>query len=313
MAFKFLPLAICFSLWSWSWSSFLYTTERYLYILLVLTSDTSNCGGFCRPSSHWLLRWFALSITFLAFWMDPIFQLVVFSVVNKIWRVMIPCACILYSNANIKDNAWILGEHSFLFRTLTYLSIFDYFNWQLILYLVLVWWLRPGSLSSIGINWNFISSIDIVLIDIYCGSLDTFLPLFLYLISVKYHLLLGISSPKLIFVVLIGILFSIGVLSIICCVDLIPFDITPHVLMCYGINHLLICFLSQSCVDLDLDITWTTFSCHTLVCLLVYLVFLSKLYLLWFYKAFACSVTNLYYFSMLIFLDPIYRGYSTKS
>ena len=56
MAFKFLPLAICFLLWSWSWSSFLYTTERYLYILLVLTSDTSNCGGLCRPSSHWLLR-----------------------------------------------------------------------------------------------------------------------------------------------------------------------------------------------------------------------------------------------------------------
>ena len=46
----------CFLLWSWSWSSFLYTTERYLYVLLVLTSDTSNCGGLCRPSSHWLLR-----------------------------------------------------------------------------------------------------------------------------------------------------------------------------------------------------------------------------------------------------------------
>ena len=66
------------------------------------------------------------------------FQLVVFSVGNKIWRVMIPCVCILYSNANIKDNAWILGEHSFLFRTLTYLSSFDPFNWHLVLYLQLV-------------------------------------------------------------------------------------------------------------------------------------------------------------------------------
>ena len=35
MAFKFLPLAICFLLWSWSWSSFLYTTEKYLNMLLV--------------------------------------------------------------------------------------------------------------------------------------------------------------------------------------------------------------------------------------------------------------------------------------
>ena len=135
-----------------------------------------------------------------------------------------------------------IGGAFLLFRTLTYLSIFDPFNWHLILYLVLVQWLRPGSLSSIGINWNLISPPQIfVLIDIYCGSFYTpFCLIFLYLISVKYHLLLGISSPKLIFVVLIGILFSIGVLSIICCVDLIPFDITPHVLMCYGINHLLI-------------------------------------------------------------------------
>ena len=42
--------------WSWYCTSFLYTTDRYLYILLVLRSDTSNCGGLCRPSSHWLLR-----------------------------------------------------------------------------------------------------------------------------------------------------------------------------------------------------------------------------------------------------------------
>ena len=31
----------------WSWSSFLYTTEKYLHILLVMTSDSNNCGGFC--------------------------------------------------------------------------------------------------------------------------------------------------------------------------------------------------------------------------------------------------------------------------
>ena len=95
---------------------------------------------FCS-SSYWLLRWIALfiakcfvftPIACLASCMDPIFQLVVFSIVNKIWRVMIPCACILYSNINIKDNAWILGKHSFLFRTLSYLSIFDPFISHLI-------------------------------------------------------------------------------------------------------------------------------------------------------------------------------------
>ena len=44
----------------------------------------------------------AYLLPFFASCKDPNFQLVVFSVVNKIWRVMIPCACISYSNANIK-------------------------------------------------------------------------------------------------------------------------------------------------------------------------------------------------------------------
>ena len=52
---------------------------------LSMTSDTRNCGGFCRPSSYWLLHWIALFIVkifiltpvvFLTSWMDPIFQLV---------------------------------------------------------------------------------------------------------------------------------------------------------------------------------------------------------------------------------------------
>ena len=44
---------------------------------------------------------FVLFIAFFVSCKDHIFLLVVFSVVNKIWRVMIPCECILYSNANI--------------------------------------------------------------------------------------------------------------------------------------------------------------------------------------------------------------------
>ena len=36
--------------------------------------------------------------------------------------------------------------------------------------------------------------------------------------------------------------------------DLIPIDITLHVLMYFGIIHMLICFFPQSCVDLDFDI-----------------------------------------------------------
>ena len=92
----------------------------------------------------------------------------------------------------------------------------------------------------------------------------------------------------LILCVLIGILFSIGVLSIICCVDMIPFDITPHVLMCFGINHLLFWFFPQSCVDLDFDIIWTTFSLCSFLGLLsvfvqiVSLVVLVSLYMLFY-------------------------------
>ena len=95
---------------------------------LSMTSDTSNCGGFCRPSSYWLLHWIALFIAFFASCKDPNLQLVVFSVVNKIWRVMIHCACILYSNANtnIIHESW--GSFRLLFGTLSYQSTFNPFN-----------------------------------------------------------------------------------------------------------------------------------------------------------------------------------------
>ena len=56
-------------------------------------------------------------------------------------------------------------------------------------------------------------------------------------------------------------------------------------------------------------------SCHTLVCaILVYLVFLFKLYLLFgSWKLYACIFTICLYHGMLAFFDPIYRGNSTKS
>ena len=60
------------------------------------------------------------------------FSIVLFSVVNDIWRVMIPCVCILYSKANIKiiHESW--GWFPLLFTTLSYQSLFDPFNWHLI-------------------------------------------------------------------------------------------------------------------------------------------------------------------------------------
>ena len=127
------------------------------------------------------------------------------------------------------------------------------------------------------------------------GVLIPFCFILLYLISVKYHPLLGIFSPSWYFCFLIGILFSIGVLSIICCVDLIPFDITLHVLMCFGINHLLILFFLNHVLIWILIYFGQPF-CVTLWCalFLVYLVFSSKLYLVWFLKDFACTFSNIY-------------------
>ena len=60
------------------------------------------------------------------------FSTVSFSVVNDIWRVMIPFVCILYSNANLKIMHEFRGSFPLLFRTLSYQSIFDPFNWHLI-------------------------------------------------------------------------------------------------------------------------------------------------------------------------------------
>ena len=84
-----------------------------------------NCLIYCQG--------FILTpIVFLTSCMDPIFQLVLFSVVNDIWKVMIPCVCILYSNANIKIMHESWGSVPLLFRTLSYQLIFDIFNWYLI-------------------------------------------------------------------------------------------------------------------------------------------------------------------------------------
>ena len=75
---------------------------------------------------------FLTSIVFLASCMDPIFQLVQFRVVNNIQRVMIPCVCIFYSNANINIMHESWGSFRLLFGTLSYQSTFDPFNWHLI-------------------------------------------------------------------------------------------------------------------------------------------------------------------------------------
>ena len=148
MVFYFLSLAICFILWGWPCISLL-TGKIFPYTHCPWTIDIHICGriffvhphiGSCvdlpylLPSVFVLLPLPSLPLSWIL-----IFKLVVFSVLNKIWRVMIPCACILYSNTNIKDNAWILGEHSLLFRTLSYLSNIWSFKLAFDFYLMCLW------------------------------------------------------------------------------------------------------------------------------------------------------------------------------
>ena len=68
---------------------------------------------------------------------------------------------------------------------------------------------------------------------------------------------------------LIGILFSICVLSLMCClIRFLLISLTSCVDVFWNQSVVdLIC--PQSCVDLDFDIIWKTFSCHTLVCILL--------------------------------------------
>ena len=141
-----------------------------------------------------------------------------------------------------QDNAWILGEHPFYLKTLSHLSTFDPFNWHLILYLLL----RYHQLVLIGIEY--------------------------LLHSYLFQLIFIVVS-----FLLIGILFSIGVLSLMCW--MIWFLLISH-FMCWCVLESIICwfdFSSRSCVDLDFDIIWTTF-CITFWCalFLVYFVFSSK-------------------------------------
>ena len=53
-----------------------------------------------------------------------------------------------------------------------------------------------------------------------------------------------------------------------CCFDSIPIDITRTscVDVFWNQSYVDLIFFSQSCVDLDFDVIWTTFLCHTLVC-----------------------------------------------
>ena len=98
MVFYFLSLAICFILWGWP-CIYLLTGKIFPYthcgrIFLWMTLIFTFVEEYFCSSSYWLLRWIVLFIAFLASCTDPIFQLVVFSVVNKIGRVMIPCAVV---------------------------------------------------------------------------------------------------------------------------------------------------------------------------------------------------------------------------
>ena len=91
---------------------FQYYLATMWYVMLMRNSNSTMSINF----SSWIL---------FASCMDPIFQLVLFSVVNDIWRVMIPSVCILYSNANIKIMHESWGRFPLLFRTLFYQSIYD--------------------------------------------------------------------------------------------------------------------------------------------------------------------------------------------
>ena len=150
--------------------------------------------------------------------------------------------CIQMQISKIMHESW--GSIPFLLRTLSYLSIFDPFNWHLIFYLLFNWCLIDHVLFWFDSYWYHTSCVDVFWNQSY--------------------------------------------------VDLI---------------------FPKSCVDLDFDIIWATF-CVTLRCalFLVFLVFSSKLYLIWFLKDLACIFSNIYIlYGMFVFLVPIYRGYSTKS
>ena len=88
------------------WTMDIQTCGRIFLFIFILVLAL-NCLIYCQVFVF-------TPIAFLAHCMDPNFQLVVFSVVNNIWRVMIPYVCILYSKANPKDNARILGELFFI-------------------------------------------------------------------------------------------------------------------------------------------------------------------------------------------------------
>ena len=97
----------------------------------------------------------------------------------------------------------------------------------------------------------------------------------------------------------IGILFLsyFRLVSYRSCVVLIWFLLISH-LMCWSVLNWIICWFdySQSCVDLDFDIIWTTFFVSHFGVLSSWFTwcFLSKLYLIWFLKDFACIFSNIY-------------------
>ena len=68
----------------------------------------------------------------------------------------------------------------------------------------------------------------------------------------------------------------------------------------------------NSCVVLDFDIIWTTISCHTLVCFIgllgVFVQIVSRLVL----ERFCMYILYLILYGMLVFLVPIYKGYSPR-
>ena len=123
-----------------------------------------------------------------------------------------------------------LGGAFLLFRTLSYLSniwsfqlAFDFYHmflWKTNLFLLMLCAIMK-SVESVWFIWCYLA-----LSWESCFLISCFM---FILLLVSFHL--------------VDILFSIGVLSSMCCFDSIPIDITLHMLMCFGINHLLIWFL----------------------------------------------------------------------
>ena len=135
------------------------------------------------------------------------------------------------------------------------------------------------------------------------GILIPYYSILLYLIPVKYYPLLGILSPSR------YLIFQF--VSYLSCV--VWFDSYWYHTSCVDV-FMLIQFLPQSCVIWILIKFGQPFGV-TLWCalFLVYLVFCPNCISFGSCKSMHAYLLVYLFYGMLVFLDPIYRGYSTKS